>query len=71
MSVSEDRVTGCIQGVNFRDFDRIWHRVDETGFNKVGYITRHNMVVHPQLNRGLKETPLKQVVRYPHAFWYR
>jgi hypothetical protein len=57
--------------IAFRDFDRVWYRVDETGFNKVGYITRKDTVVHPQWNRGLRHTPLSQVKRYPHVLSIR
>jgi hypothetical protein len=53
--------------IAFRDLDRIWYRGDETGFNKVGYITRKNTVVHPCWNRGLTETTLSRVQRCPHA----
>jgi hypothetical protein len=53
--------------ISFRDFDRVWYRVDITGFNKVGYITRSSTVIHPRWNRGLTESPLSRVLRYPHA----
>ena len=57
--------------IQFRDCDRIWHRVDETGFNKVGYVTRRHTVIHPRLNRGLTETPIPRIRRYPHAYFCR
>lgn len=51
----------------FRDFDRLWHRVEKTGFNKVGYVTRRGTVIHPRLNRGMAETPLRLIRRRPHT----
>lgn len=63
---SRETPTYCIYFVSFRDFDRLWYRVDETGFNKVGYVTQRGTVIHPRLNRGLTETPLTRIRRFPH-----
>jgi hypothetical protein len=52
--------------VLFRDCDRIWYRVDETGFNKIGYVTRRHTVIYPRLNRSLTEAPAGRIRRYPH-----
>jgi len=71
LEASEQTPTYRIPCISFRDFDRIWYRVDETGFNKVGYVTRENTVVHPHLNRGLTETPLSRVKRHRHVLVYR
>jgi hypothetical protein len=57
--------------ITFRDLDRVWYRVDNTGFNKIGYITRKNTVVHPRWNRGLTEAVLSRVQRYPHRLFER
>jgi hypothetical protein len=61
----------AVYGITFRDYDRVWYRVDETGFNKVGYLTRRNSVIYPRWNRGLVERPLRRVERYPHALFGR
>jgi hypothetical protein len=57
--------------ITFRDLDRVWYRVDETRFNKVGYITRKDTVIHPRWNRGLTETPLSRVKRHLHRLSQR
>jgi hypothetical protein len=57
--------------ITFRDLDRVWYRVDVTGFNRVGYITRKNTVIHPRWNRGLTETPLTSIQRHPHRLLQR
>jgi hypothetical protein len=57
----------CGSIVLFRDFDRIWHRVDnKTGCNKIGYVTRRYTVIHARLKRGMAETPLCRIRRRPH-----
>jgi Permuted papain-like amidase enzyme, YaeF/YiiX, C92 family len=58
-----------IHFVHFRDFDRIWYRVDPTGSNKVGYVTRRDTVIHPWLSRGLAETPLTRILRHRHTLF--
>ena len=65
---SRDEGEPCVRLIAFRDSDRVWYRVDETGFNKVGYVTRKDTVIHPRWNRGLAETPLPRVLRCPHEF---
>ena len=55
--------------VVFRDSDRVWHHVDETGFNKIGYITQRGTVVHPRWNRGLTESPADRIRRLPHGLF--
>jgi hypothetical protein len=50
----------------FRDFDRLWYRLDDTGFNKIGYVTQHGTVVHPRWNRGLTQSSLDSILRRPH-----
>jgi hypothetical protein len=53
--VSEPRM------VTFRDSDP-WYKADETGMNKVGYITCRQTVIHP-LRRRVVETPIRKVLK--------
>lgn len=53
--------------VAFRDRDRIWRHADSTGFNKVGYVTRQDTVIHPFWHNGLTETPLNKIKARPHT----
>ena len=57
--------------VSFRDSDRMWYPVDETGFNKVGYLTRRQTVIHPWFNHRLRETAETRIRIYPHTFFQR
>lgn len=57
---------GDVRMVIFRDFDRVWYRLDDTGFNKIGYVTQHGTVVHPRWNRGLTQSTLDSILRRPH-----
>ncbi len=45
----------------FRDYD-LWHRPDESGMNKVGYITSRNTVVY-QVRLHFVEVPLRRLRR--------
>jgi hypothetical protein len=58
--------TGDVRLVIFRDFDRVWYRLDDTGFNKIGYVTKSGTVVHPRWKRGLTESSLVSILRRPH-----
>jgi hypothetical protein len=42
-----------------------WHKVDATGFNVVGYVTRNDLVIHPRRSR-IAKTPLAKIVTRPH-----
>jgi hypothetical protein len=44
-----------------------WHRPDETGLSKTGYVTATGMVIHPRRSR-LAQTPLKKIVKSRHRF---
>jgi hypothetical protein len=44
-----------------------WHRPDETGLNKTGYVTATEMVIHPRRSR-IARTPLRKIVKSPHQF---
>jgi hypothetical protein len=44
-----------------------WHRPDQTGFSKTGYVTATEMVIHPCRSR-IARTPLKKIVQKPHRF---
>lgn len=57
---------GDVRLVIFKDFDRLWYRLDDTGFNKIGYVTEHGTVVHPRWNRGLTQSSLDSILRRPH-----
>jgi hypothetical protein len=44
-----------------------WHRPDETGLSKTGYVTATEVVIHPRRSR-IARTPLKTIVKRPHRF---
>jgi len=44
-----------------------WHRPDQTGFSKTGYVTATEIVIHPRRSR-IARTPLKKIVQKPHRF---
>ena len=51
--------------ITFRDYDP-WYKRDETGFNKVGYITRSETVLYP-FCRWLRVTALSKVTSRKHV----
>jgi hypothetical protein len=44
-----------------------WHRPDQTGLSKTGYVTAAGIVIHPRRSR-IGRTPLKKIVERPHRF---
>jgi hypothetical protein len=48
----------------FKEFDP-WHPADQTGFNKVGYVTEDEMVIYPRRSRIAKKS-LDAIRRRPH-----
>jgi len=50
--------------VTFRDLDP-WYKPDETGFNKVGYVTADDNVIFP-LMRGMTQKPLRKITSRKH-----
>ena len=50
--------------VTFRDLDP-WYKADETGFNKIGYVTAADNVIFP-LRRGMKQKPLRKITSRKH-----
>ncbi len=51
----------------FKDRDR-WHKIDETGFNKTGYVTRNGVVIYPS-RRRIAKTSLQMVERRHHCLF--
>jgi hypothetical protein len=50
--------------VLFKEFDP-WHPTDQTGFNKVGYVTENGVVIYPRRSRIAKKS-LSVIKRRPH-----
>jgi hypothetical protein len=50
--------------VLFKEFDP-WHPTDQTGFNKVGYVTENGVVIYPRRSRITKKS-LNAIKRRPH-----
>jgi hypothetical protein len=50
--------------VMFKEFDP-WHPTDQTGFNKVGYVTENGIVIYPRRSRIAKKS-LDVIRRRPH-----
>ena len=48
----------------FKEFDP-WHRPDQTGFNKVGYVTENGVVIYQRRSRIAKKS-LDAIRRRPH-----
>jgi hypothetical protein len=53
--------------IMFRDRDP-WHRVDDTGFNKVGYISQSGSVFHLQGPRRFTSSHGGKIEAGPHAY---
>jgi hypothetical protein len=44
-----------------------WHRPDQAGFSKTGYVTATGTVIHPRRSR-IARTPFHKIVQRPHRF---
>jgi hypothetical protein len=53
--------------VTFADNDRS-KKADESGFNKIGYLTRSGLVIFPRRYRLVREN-LSKIVKLPHALF--
>ena len=53
----------------FRDYDP-WFKPDQTGFNKVGYVTSSETVIFPLRSR-IKEKSIADIARYRHQILVR